>query len=172
MSGQQRGHHIHRVRQRDVPVHLEQPDLLLERQPVAALGLDGGDAVAHETVEPFAGQGAQHVVGGLAGGLDRAGDAAARLLHLLVGGPGHAHLELVGPVSSPGQVAVALDQARHDHPAVGVEHLAAAHQAHFFHQRGLGAHPDDAALARGHGPVADAAHGQAAVRIPGIAPCR
>ena len=44
---------------------------------------------------------------------------------LLVGRAGHPHLELVGPVAGEGQVGVALHQAGHDHPSVGVHRLAA-----------------------------------------------
>ena len=60
MRRQQRRHHVDGVRRADVPVDLQKPQLLIQGQTVAALGLDRGHPVAQEVVQPPAGQGAQH----------------------------------------------------------------------------------------------------------------
>ena len=91
---------------------LDQPDLGLEVEAVAGLGLDRRDAVAEHLVEPAASVGEQVVDAGGPRRGDRREDAAARLEDLEVAGALLAEQPLALARTGEQQVGVRVDQAR------------------------------------------------------------
>ncbi len=119
----------------------QQPQLAVDSQVVAALGLDGGDALKKKSVEPPARSVEELLVAGVAGGAHRRQDAAARLLNLQVRLALRAQIEFVGARPGEDGVRVRLHQAGRDqsaacvnlpHPGIGrasgagVDHAPAA----------------------------------------------
>lgn len=97
--------------------------------------------------------------------MHRAHDAASRSSHFLVTRPGDPQLELIGTVAGVGHVRMALHQARHDHPSVGIDRLPAPQQSDFFPQIVARTHPDNAALSCGDGAPGDHPQRRASARI-------
>ncbi len=90
--------------------------LVLDREAVAGLGLQGGGALPQSLREVVGDVVGELLVGGLAGGGDRGADAARG-----VGLPGHPGVELLGAVAREDQVGVGVDEARDHGPARRVE---------------------------------------------------
>ena len=92
--------------------HLDQPDLGLEVQAVAGLGLDRRHAVAEHLVQPAAAVGEQVVGGGRPGRGDRRQDPAAGGQDLEVAGAALAQEHLALARAGEQQMGVRIDQAR------------------------------------------------------------
>ena len=90
-------------------------ELVLGREAVAGLGLEGGGAAGDRLGDPGAHQLAQALGGGGTGGLGGHADAAGR-----VGAAGHAGLELRGTVPVEDQVGVGIHPAGQHGPAAEV----------------------------------------------------
>ncbi|MCK6477595.1 MAG: hypothetical protein L6Q35_12275 [Phycisphaerales bacterium] len=94
------------------PEHLE---LVLEREPVAALDLDGGGAAAQHDVEPMPEEVGELGLRGGADGSDRGHDAAAGGEDLEVRGAAPPQVPLVEAAARETRVRVAIDKAGHEH---------------------------------------------------------
>ncbi len=91
-------------------------DLVVDREAVPALDLDGGRALGAHLRDAAGHEGAQGVVVGRPGGSDGDPDAAT-----VVGLPGHAGRELLAAVPGEHQVRVRVDEAGQHGPAADVD---------------------------------------------------
>ena len=94
------------------------PNLVVDREPVAGLGLEGGGAAAQRFVGQSVEASQQLVVGGRARRIDRHIDAAGGIRLA-----SHASLELVGAVAREHHVRMGVDPARQHGPPIRVEAL-------------------------------------------------
>ena len=116
-----RRHDLDRALATELIRRLDQPDLGLEVEAVARLGLDGRDAVAEHLVEPAPAVGEQRLGRGLARRGHRRQDPAAGLEDLEIAGAALAHLPLALAGAREQEVRVRIDQAGRDRAAAGVE---------------------------------------------------
>ena len=96
--------------------HREAARLVVDRQPVSALDLDGGGALGPHLGDEPGDVGGELLVGGGTGPGDRGADAAGR-----VGLAGHPRLELGGAVAGEDEVAVRVDEAGDHRAPAGVD---------------------------------------------------
>ncbi len=102
----------------------QQPQLVRDREPVAGLHLDGGDAALDEPSQAAPRRGEQLLVGCRARGQHRAADAAARLGDLQIARARQPQRVFVRAVAGEDQMRVGIDEAgREQHPA-GVDLLS------------------------------------------------
>ena len=91
MRAQEGGAHGHAQGLAQAPGHAQLLALVLQRQAVARLDLDGADALVQQLLQARQGLGEQLVLAGLARGTHAGDDAAAGACHLLVAGAVQAH---------------------------------------------------------------------------------
>jgi hypothetical protein len=96
--------------------HREAARLVVDRQPVSALDLDGGGALGPHLGDEPGDVGGELLVGGGTGPGDRGADAAGR-----VGLAGHPRLELGGAVAGEDEVAVRVHEAGDHRTPAGVD---------------------------------------------------
>ncbi len=116
-------HQPHGLHPREGAVHLEQPELVLAVEPIAALALDRRDAEREHLAQEAGRALYQLGVGRRAGEPHRLRDAAARRRNLQVAPPEDPLLEFVGAPAAEGQMGVAVHQAGDHQAAAGVEPL-------------------------------------------------
>ena len=118
--------------------HAQLLALVLQRQAVAGLDLDGADAFVEQGLQAGSCEGKEFVLGRLARGLDGRHDAAAGLGHFFVRGARQPHGEFVGPLAAIDEVGVAVHQAGRGQGAAGI---VAGEVCVGGGQRGGGAYP-------------------------------
>ena len=153
------GAHRHAQRLAQAPRHAQLLALVLQRQAVAGLDLDGAYALVQEGLQARHGQGEELILAGRARGPHRGDDAAARARHLLVAGAGQAQRELVRALATVDQVRVAVHQPRRGELATA---LPARQRGKGGGQCRIG--PDPAHLALLHHDRSQGACGQRHVR--------
>ncbi len=99
-------------------------ELVLRRQPIAALDLQRGHAAAHEVQHTRGQRVGELLLAGFAGGVDGVEEAAARLQDLHVRTPCVSQHELRAALAGEDGVRVAVDPARRHHPRVHRRQLA------------------------------------------------
>ena len=170
VGAQEGGHDVQGQGGAEQTVDLQHLHLRGQGEAIAALALDGGGAGDHHVPHPALGAGGQllhgHVSGHVDGGIDAGGDAE------LGQGLGPGVGELDGILRHPGaaehHVGVAVDKARADDLALGVDVLDVLDALHILVHVGFGADGldevaldiDGAALQHPHVVVALPLHGQ------------
>jgi len=105
----------------EAPGQAEQAQLRVDREPVAALSLEGRGPVREHLGGERPGLGEDHVVAHSGQRARRGADAAAGSRDLLVGDTGHLHLVLLRPPPRERQVRMTVDEPGDDGTAPGVD---------------------------------------------------
>jgi len=124
VGGEQGGAHVDRETFTEQARDAQRLQLGGQREPVARLDLDRRHAMPHRRLQPARRFGEQGVGIGVAGLAHRRDDAAAGAGDRFVARPFEPHLELARAVAGVDEVGVAVDQARGQQCAVGVDLVA------------------------------------------------
>src|SRR5207302_5462074 len=108
--GEARGAHPHAAFAPESAGNLQAASLVLERQPVAGLDLDGGDTFGDQLIEARGGARKQRLVAGRARGSHRGSDPSTASRDLLVTDALKAQLELGGALTTVDQVGMRVDE--------------------------------------------------------------